>query len=540
MNLFWLVLRASRLQIAIAILTGLVSGGSTARLIGLINSAISGNFTDNLVWYFGALALVVLFNSLICQFLLINISEDAVYRLRLRLSEGILSSPLINLEQLGPNRLMATLTEDITTLSNTVYAIPFICVDIAIIGGCLIYLYWLSGIVFAVTVGFIMVAVGSIQLLINNAQHFLNLARNEQDRLFQHFRTLTDGIKELKLHATRRQEFFSEELQTSAAISRKHNVAALLSFSIGQGWSNLLFFILVGLLLFALPNYIAIERSILSAYVLTLTYLLLPMQSILDKLQQLSKASVTLQKIERIGLKLTAETETNSAIKLPLTQNWTKLELQQVTHAYPDEQEDNHFVLGPIDLTIYPSELIFIVGGNGSGKSTLAKVITGLYIPNSGQIKLDDQVIDHRNREWYRQQFSVVFADSYLFERLLDTGNADLDIQVRQYLRLLNLDSKVKIVKGQLTTTALSQGQQKRLVLLTAYLENRPICLFDEWASEQDPNFREFFYKQILLNLKQQGKTVFVISHDAHYFPLADRIIKLDYGKVEYDSYNPL
>lgn len=536
MNLIWLLLRASKLQVAIAILTGLVSGGTTARLIALINSAVRGNFSDNLVWYFVALTFVVLINSIICQVLLINLSQDAVYRLRLRLSQGILSSPLRHLEQLGANRLMTTLTEDVATLSTTVYAIPFICVDIAIIAGCLLYLGSLSLSVFALTIGFIMIALGTIQLLINRAQHFLTLARVDQDRLFKHFSTIVNGIKELKLHKARRQDFFTEELQKSAATSRDHNATALITFSIGSNWSNLLFFILIGLMIFALPKLIAIEASVLSGYILTFTYLMLPMQSILDKLQQLSRASVSLQKIERMGLALATQKEDTNNLNTSATFS-ALIELQQVTHAYPGEVEDSNFTLGPLDLTFYPGQLVFIVGGNGSGKSTLAKLITGLYIPESGQIRLDGKVITDENRDWYRQHFSVVFSDFYLFERIYGISDVNFDKQAREYLQQLQLDRKVKIENGKLSTTALSQGQRKRLALLTAYLENRQIYLFDEWASDQDPIFREIFYKEILLNLKKRGKTVLVISHDDHYFHLADRIIKLDYGQVEYDKY---
>jgi putative ATP-binding cassette transporter len=86
-----------------------------------------------------------------------------------------------------------------------------------------------------------------------------------------------------------------------------------------------------------------------------------------------------------------------------------------------------------------------------------------------------------------------------------------------------------------LSTTQLSQGQRKRLALLTAYLEDRPVYIFDEWAADQDPLFKEVFYLQLLPELKAQGKTVIVISHDDKYYQLADRIVKLDYGKVEYD-----
>jgi putative pyoverdin transport system ATP-binding/permease protein len=539
MNLIWLLLQASWLQVAIAILTGLISGGTNARLIGLINGVISGTATeDNLMWLFAVLVLIILVNSILSQVLLINLSQDAVYRLRLRLSQGILSSELQHLEKLGPNRLLATLTDDVATLSSTVYAIPFICVDIAIIVGCLIYLGFLSTAVFAFTAGFMMVAIGIIQLLINNAQHYLNLARDEQDRLFKHFRTITDGIKELKLHNPRRQEFVSKELQPSAIKSRDHNAAALFTFSISTGLGNLLFFSLIGLLLFGLPQIVAIELPVASGYILTLTYLMLPMQSILAKLQELSKASVALQKIETMGLALAAQKENTVTPEEAETLTFSVLELQQVTHAYPGEQEDSRFVLGPVDLTFYRGELVFIVGGNGSGKSTLAKLITGLYIPESGQIQLDKKLIANENREWYRQHFSVVFSDFHLFDRILGINNPNLDVHVEEYLRQLNLDKKVQVENGQFSTIALSQGQRKRLALLTAYLEKRPIYLFDEWASDQDPFFRDVFYQKILLNLKQQGKTVLVISHDDRYFHLADRVIKLDYGKIEYDKRN--
>lgn len=543
MNLIWLLLRASWLQVAIAILTGLTSGGMTARLIALINNTISQGIdlsqtTTNVVPYFVLLALIVLISSIISQVLLINLSQDAVYRLRLRLSQGILSSELRHLEQLGASKLLATLTEDVATLSSTVYAIPFICVDMAIIGGCLLYLGWLSSAVFAFTIGFIMVAVGSIQLLINRAEKSLTSARDEQDILFKHFRAITDGIKELKLHAQRRQQFLAEDLQSSAALSRDHNTSALFTFSISTGLGNLLFFTLVGLLVFGLPQLIPILPSVISAYVLTITYLMLPMQSILDKLQALSRASVALQKIETMGLALAGNKEEIGNISLSKAHNFTNLELYQVSHAYPGELEDSRFVLGPLDLIFHKGEIVFIVGGNGSGKSTLAKLITGLYIPETGVIRLDGAIINDDNREWYRQHFTVIFSDFYLFDRLLGVDDHNLDMQAQEYLQQLQLQHKVQIENSKLSTTALSQGQRKRLALLTAYLEDRPIYLFDEWASDQDPIFREIFYKQILVNLKQRGKTVLAISHDDHYFHLADRVIKLDYGQIEYDKRN--
>ncbi|MGH7968533.1 MAG: cyclic peptide export ABC transporter, partial [Limisphaerales bacterium] len=225
-------------------------------------------------------------------------------------------------------------------------------------------------------------------------------------------------------------------------------------------------------------------------------------------------------------------TETCSFDQAESVASFERLDLKSVLHSYHVEQDDTQFVLGPVSLTFRPGELVFLVGGNGSGKSTLAKIIAGLYIPEAGEMRLDGKLVTDANRDEYRQLFSAVFSDFYLFEHLLGLERPDLDAQARGYLEQLHLNHKVRIRNGALSTTSVSQGQRKRLALLTAYLEDRPFYLFDEWAADQDPHFKSVFYTQLLPELKARGKTVLVISHDDRYFHVADRILKLDYGKL--------
>jgi putative pyoverdin transport system ATP-binding/permease protein len=182
-----------------------------------------------------------------------------------------------------------------------------------------------------------------------------------------------------------------------------------------------------------------------------------------------------------------------------------------------------------------PGELIFITGGNGSGKTTLVKLLTGLYVPESGEIRLDGEAVTDCNQVYYRRHFSVVFSDFYLFESLLGLQAPELDARARDYLVQLQLDQKVHVKDGKFSTVELSQGQRKRLALLTTYLEDRAIYVFDEWAADQDPFFKEVFYLKLLPELKAKGKTVLVISHDDRYYYVADRLIKLNYGQMEYD-----
>ena len=126
----------------------------------------------------------------------------------------------------------------------------------------------------------------------------------------------------------------------------------------------------------------------------------------------------------------------------------------------------------------------------------------------------------------------MVFDDAMVFDSLWGLDAADLDQRAREYLRQLELDHVVTVTDGAFSTIKLSRGQRKRLALLTAYLEDRPIYVFDEWAADQDPVFRKIFYLRLLPELKRRGKTVVAITHDDRYFAAADRIIKLEEGKI--------
>jgi len=537
MNLIEFLLKASWKSVLAAAITGSISGIGSAGAIALINHSIGQisptqpQAPPQLFWGFLGLVIVALTTTLISQFLLAQLAQDAIYKLRLRISGWILASPLRHLEELGSSRLLATLTEDIQAISSGVFSIPTLCVNAAIVIASLAYLGWLSIWVLLGTLVFMGLSITLVQVLIDRAVQSFTAAREENDALMQHFQAITNGIKELKLHFQRREDFVQEDLQTTAATLREYRIGSQRAIALSGGVGELSFFVLLGLLVYGLPQIQTVSAELLSGYVLTISYLMRPIGNTLAILPSLTQAGVALRKIDTLGLSLASRAETLARIGTTDRQ-FKQIDIRQATHNYQLAGQENTFTLGPIDLTLYPGELVFIVGGNGSGKSTLAKLITGLYVPDAGEILLDGILVDDRNRELYRQLFSTVFADFYLFERLLGLGLQDLDAQAKTYLEQLQLTHKVTIQNGKLSTTALSQGQRKRLALLTAYLEDRPIYLFDEWAADQDPFFREIFYQQLLPELKQRGKAVLVISHDDRYFHLADRLLKLDYGQI--------
>jgi putative ATP-binding cassette transporter len=537
MTLISFILRSSWQAVAIALITGLLSGGFSAGLLVIITLAVtnSSQAAYGLGFAFVGLGLLALITSMVSRIVLVGFSQTAVFALQLRLSRQILATDLRRLETIGFPRLLALLTEDIQAISEAVAVVPVLVINVAILLGCMVYISWLSWQVLVLVLVLTGVASVSCRWFLVKGRDVLAVARRHQDRLFGHFRALVLGIKELKLHSQRQQAFMAEDLAGTALQLRRCNSRGLSYFAVLDSWGKFIYFFAVGVVLFLLPTWMEVTAETRFGYILTFTYLLGPMENLVNKLPFLGKANIALNRIERLGLSL-AETEGAALPQGVLPADWHQLSLRAITHTYRTEKDDADFTLGPIDLTLHPGEIVFIVGGNGSGKSTLAKLMTGLYVPESGHISLDSQPITEQNRIWFRQHFSAVFADFFLFDRLLGLEPKQRDAEAQRYLEKLQLGHKVSIHEGKLSTTDLSQGQRKRLALLTAYLENRPIYVFDEWAADQDPSFKQVFYHQYLPELRAQGKLVIVISHDDHYFQGADRIIKLNYGQIESDE----
>ncbi len=210
-------------------------------------------------------------------------------------------------------------------------------------------------------------------------------------------------------------------------------------------------------------------------------------------------------------------------------QGWQTLEMRDVTFTY----QDNAFAVGPLNLTLHRGELVFLIGGNGSGKSTLAMLLTGLYQPVSGEILIDGKPLAANKPEDYRQLFSAVFTDVWLFDQLLGPQGKSADpALVDKWLNQLKMSHKLELKDGKILNLKLSKGQKKRVALLLALAEDRDIILLDEWAADQDPHFRREFYQVLLPLMKEMGKTIFAISHDDHYFIHADRLLEMRDGKL--------
>jgi putative pyoverdin transport system ATP-binding/permease protein len=541
-HLVLFLLRCSRqiryvnLWLAVVAASGVLAGISNAALVAVTNSALHrvGTPTPELVGKFVMLCLLLPLMRLGSQFILIRLTAKTVYNLRLQLCRQILSAPLSLLEKIGAHRLLAGLTDDVPAISAALANLPILSMNLTLVIGCLAYLGWLSTTMFIVVAVFITIGVLTYQLPVLRAIKYFQEAHQERDELFKHFSSLIEGIKELKLHRRRRETFLSQLLAPTMESLQRSSLAGMSVYMAATSWGQILSFALIGFILFLVPAFEQVDAKTLTGYTLITLYLVTPIEIVLNALPNLGRASVAVQSVDSLGMSLSGQiVETNLLIRSPRTPQFKVIELAGVTHIYQKNDGDDEFAVGPIDISFRPGELIFLVGGNGSGKTTLAKILTGLYTPTTGEIFLNGAPVTEKTRDSYRQLFSAVFSDFHLFDNLLGLDLPNLDARVRGYLEQLELDDKLDVKDGRLSTLALSRGQCKRLALLTAYLEDRPFYLFDEWAADQDPYFREIFYFKILPELKESGKTILVISHDDRYYRLADRILKLDYGKLE-------
>ncbi|KPA11002.1 ABC transporter ATP-binding protein, partial [Candidatus Magnetomorum sp. HK-1] len=289
--------------------------------------------------------------------------------------------------------------------------------------------------------------------------------------------------------------------------------------------------VLIGMFIFVLPLFVESQRIIVPKLITALLYIYSPLSMIYKFAPHVVMSNIAIEKLNNLEDKLN-----NAAAKTvkpsTILNDFQTIELKSLLFNYTDKDNQALFQVGPLDLTINKGEIIFIAGGNGSGKSTLLKMLTGLYETISpGEIILDGSVLTKERVPDYRELFTIIFTDYHLFNKLYGLDHIDPSL-ITSLLEEMELDKKTQYVNHQFTNTNLSTGQKKRLAYLAARLENKPIYVFDEWAADQDPNFRQYFYTTIIKDLKRAGKTIIAVTHDDRYFHEADRLIQIKDGKI--------
>lgn len=514
----------------------LVSGLAGGAMLAAINEAAAAIAAG--VWdpqYF-VVALVLLILVVYTQHQsLINIAgavEEVVLKLRLRIGNLLRHAEPQLIEAGGTPALYVVLAKDNQLISQAALSLTLLARSVLVVVVGLLYLGWFSLWALAAMLAFCGVY-GFLyaRFIFPNATAKLKRSQDPEKRFLERLQELCQGRKEIRLSRLKNDALFEHYGQTAGEVSAlKRGVDTEVANGITVG--NAALYLLLIVLVTLLPGLDPVLTVQVFRITATILFLLAELNPWLTWVPEIIRADAALEALCGLEEQLQRAPHDETALRPaePL-RSFAQLRFEGVEFRYLDQHGEPCFPMGPIDLAVEPGELLFIVGRNGSGKTTLLKLLAGLYYPSAGVIRVDDRLIDAAVYPAYRELFSAVFDDFFLFERLYGSSKLDLG-QLANWLEVMGLTGKTSCVDGKFRTLNLSGGETRRLAFAAAVSEGKPIVLVDDVAMDQDPEFREKFYREVLPGLKRAGKTVVAVVRDERYFDAADRVLRLEAGRV--------
>ncbi|OQP54219.1 hypothetical protein A4H97_22235 [Niastella yeongjuensis] len=531
-----LLLLTGKAGLARFIFLGLLSGASSFLFINFVNKSvgyiIAGHFEEKRLQYTALFAAVILLFVVVRRVLslgLIRLSQTLFWNIRKQIIGCVLNS---NYRQLFNKKadIQAAMTNDVNLLTTVSLSIIGFFTAFILAIASLVYLASISFVLFLITL--VVAGAGSL------VYHFSAMNNNERLKkghllerdFFRSMDTILDGFKEIYMEPKKGKAVYDEKIKRIAKNAYRNNVSAFTGFLNNQIIGQVLFYILIASILLFFSFVLKIKSQDIVSFVFTLLYLLGALETILTTIPVLSRAMVSSDRLLDLTENLRANSDRNRIPKKYMTAaEFDSIVIKALQFKYGETAQD--FSVGPVNFDLRKGEVVFIYGGNGSGKTTFMQALTGLHIPDAGEIRLNGLLVTNENYPEYRSCFSVVFSDFYLFDELFGWKNPDQE-KFLYYLRLFELEGKVTLEGNRFSTTDLSMGQRKRLALIASLLEDKPLLILDEWAADQDPYFRKKFYTEIIPLLKQSGITIIAITHDDKYYHCADRVYKMEYGKL--------
>ena len=204
---------------------------------------------------------------------------------------------------------------------------------------------------------------------------------------------------------------------------------------------------------------------------------------------------------------------------------------------------DKLHVLKDVNVKVEKGEIISLIGPSGSGKSSLLKMLVGLLVPKSGEIKINNETINYENKKdlrSVREKIGIVFQQYNLFQNMNVLKNvciAPTKIQKRdpkqaeeqavELLEKVGLKDKLKSYPDEL-----SGGQQQRVAIARALCLNPQILLLDEVTSALDPELVQEVLDSIRL-LASEGMTMLIVSHEMSFVKeVSSKVIFMDNGSI--------
>ncbi len=516
----------------------LINGVASALIIFTINESFNRNMEysrELLVYFVFALSFFV-YTIKLLQGRMIIITNELAYEKRMQIIEKVMSSSYQSIERIGRNRIFSGLNNDCAALVKVPEIIILFISNLLTLLFCLSYLLTKSLWTFVASLGIILLN-GVISIITSSiAARYWEKNRDIQDTFFGQMQDLVDGFKELVLNKLRRLAFWMD-MKKYSRMSTELNKTASVKFLNFSLYNVLMYNIVFGVVVFVFPLFIFnLNVNQLRENLFIVFYMIGPFGALAGAVPQLTQLNVNVKRINKLISDLDEASAGNEKIEEEFHITYPdniSIKFENVMYKYITEDPDSkkaesEFTLGPITTELKSGEITFITGGNGSGKSTLGKLITGLYTPQEGRVLINGKTADVREQN---ELFSTIYSDFNLFKKLYGIDyHLKKDITM-EYLDMMKIKDKIEINDaGEFKSIDLSTGQRKRLAFVVSCLEDKPMVLFDEWAAEQDPEFRRYFYDELLPMLKQQGKGIIVITHDDRYFDRADKVIKMERG----------
>lgn len=512
--------------ILLATVAGGAGGMTMAWALSIINGALASAVSTQMLLGFAGLCALSLGGQLVAGISNSMLGQKIVAKLRRQVCGRILRAPLALIEQEKSHRLLAVLNGDVDKIAELGNHFAGYTTALAIVVGCFAYLFMLSPPMLGLAMALAAIGWGLNYAAMGRWLVHFDRARGLEDKLQKQYRSIIEGAKELRLNDTRHRRVENDGVGLTDHIARL-NSRAFAIFWVVDTISIALVFVFVGAAL-ALRPYLDIDGKAITGFIIVILFAKGPVEDLAGALPVFGQARIAFGRISALAATLTEGGEKGLSPNAQCFRH--SLGLRDVRYGFPGSDQRNGFELDIPALDIKRGEITFIVGGNGSGKTTLIKVLLGLYQPHSGALLLDGLPVAPAEIGAYRNLFSGVFTDYHLFDELVTSPGGEE--RVNAWLHRFGLTDVVDFENGAFSTTDLSTGQRKRLAFIHAVLEDRPILMLDEWAADQDPEYRTLFYTVLLPELRNAGKTIIAISHDDRYFGAADRIIHLSRGRI--------
>lgn len=515
---------------ALAFLTSAVSAGISMYLLYIVSSSISQE-GDQTVLHPGFFLMLFAFLGVMvgARYVLSGFSSRLVFEIRQSLVLKIGKNQFQRIQDIGETRLYNMLLNDVDTVSQAFANLPMFFYNMITLILAVVYLASLSLYMFLFLLAIIVLNVFFSKAYFHLATHISGMLRTKKDVVIDQYKGLIFGKKELQLNQKRNDFFIHDRILPKLSELRLLQRKNQFYWGIHNSLAVVSMFLLFGLVI---NSEGLVSGAIVAQFLVAVMYFSGVFRELMGYMEVYSNALVAGRKIEQLSTQTQGVDVASRTIAQPPS-TWERIDINDLTYQYPAKQEEG-FSFGPVNFSIQRNETLVIVGGNGSGKSTFIKLMLGLLPAHSGSFNIDGEPVSKEDFASYQALFSAIHSDMHLFGEVLDAqGQPVPEAQIDEQFAYFELTGRVKKLEDSYAVTDLSQGQKKRFAMVNVLFENRDIIVLDEWAADQDPQFRKKFYRELLPELKAKGKTLIVISHDDHYFDVADRLIKFDAGQCQ-------